>query len=524
MNIYDKDSQQVLSLSNLTSKSANYLVKYDNTGTPLWAAKMGGLGTNLGDVQTGGFGVAARGSSIYIAFIVKYNVNSNQSIQFYHATDQTTPALNTSISPLFANSGKYVLFLAKYNSNGEFQWMNYCIQTTANGSLDPTAINNLMMKRLTIYADSLNNVYIGFYFNEALQINTNPTLTNTFVGIATYEGSPSSDGILIKYSSAGVYQWYLDMGANSVPDGQYYSVPTGIVCDSLNNVYIGIINYANYPLDFFPSSSSSGSVLTLPNNPNASYYNALVKINSAGEVQWGTVIYGGNASGKYPLIVDSSDNVYGSVMFGLVSLEIYNQNSFTTPAITSPESTDSYDIALVKFSPSGTAIWATYMMGSGVDSQPVVTINSEDKITVAGKTDSDSIDIYDELGGGEGPIQTLTLVSGGTKVFFSQFNTLGIFQKAAHFGKVSEGWLQVRHDIQTSSGDNIYITFPLVIGQTMDAYDSTNTAVLNFTNPVEQDIMILLKYNNDFVPQWIAYNTSTIGTDKGMALISTSSV
>ena len=523
LNIYDKDNQQVLSLTNTANQRLNYLVKYDNTGTPIWSTKMGGIGVNGGESQEGGTAITVRGSSIFIAFIVKYSTNTSLPIKFYNASDQTTPALNTTIS-FVSNTGKYVLFLAKYDSNGQFQWMNYCIQNTANGSTAPSAINNLTMKRLTINTDSANNVYIGLQFNDSLFINTDPALVNTFESIGVYTGTPSYDGILIKYSSAGIYQWYLDMGANSITDSAYIVGIVGIVCDSSNNVYIGIVSALNVPLNFFPSYGVESSVLTLPKDPNDVYYNALVKVNSSGVVQWGTVIRGGGAAGKYTLALDSSGNVYGALMYGNgSSLEVFNPNSFTTPAITSPLPSSSYDIAIVKFTSSGTAAWATYMTGTDYEAQPVITINSDDNITAIASTDGSSIDIYDEVSS-EGPSSTLTMVSGGVKLFFVQFNTSGIHQRSAYIGKLYESYITARPDIQTSVTDSFYIASIIGDLQTVDLYDSTNTSIINFTNPISYSIQFIVKYSKDFIPQWIAYNDSNIGEYKGASQIATGSV
>jgi hypothetical protein len=509
LSIYDKDNQATLTLTNSTQLRSNYLIKYDHTGVPVWATKMRAVNAYSDYYNT----IHVSNTSVFVAFTVRYytlqTYNTNRLVEFYDPQDQTTPSKILTIPHFTDNIGYFVTIIAKYNTDGEIQWANYINQISMDGNTNPTFLNTLGMYRFELTGDSSDNVYFGFQFNQVIMINKDPGVMNDFASISVFDSTSTSyDCIVIKYSSSGIYQWFLNAGPNSILTNNEVVGVTDIVCDASDNLYIVFVSALPVPLDFFPSYDTSQPAFTLPYDSVSGWFNALVKVNSSGIIQWGTVIYTGGSSGKGSLTVDSSGNPYIGVMYGYgETLKVFNQNSFTTPAIESPFApTSGNDMALIKYSSTGNAVWATYLTSQNRVVQPVLKISSDNKITILGRTSSNTIAIYDPSSSVT-PVYTMNINLGGTNIVMVEFDATGAYQKGVYMGQIQSNTnSSVRPMITGAASDRVYIATEVDAGITANFYDTTNTAIVSFTNQQASLVTILVKYDKDFVPQWVAYN------------------
>jgi hypothetical protein len=224
-----------------------FLVKYDTSGTKQWVKQLEGSSKSYDKSQ----GLAVDSSdNIYVAGFTNGGLDGNTS------------------------SGKYDIFLVKYNSTGTKQWLQQFGSSENDFGL---AVN----------VDSKGNIYVTGNTNGGLDGNTN---------------SGKNDIFLVKYNSSGTKQWTQQLGTPTSEEGN------GVAVDSSDNIYV--TGWTQGKLDTY-----SGSVDTI-----------LVKYNSSGTKQW-TRQFGApsflkknqynsfsqmSSSGDFGIgvAVDSSGNIY----------------------------------------------------------------------------------------------------------------------------------------------------------------------------------------------------------------------
>jgi hypothetical protein len=207
--IFNTDNTTSFTTLSRTGTQRNvFLVKYDTSGTPLWARKIAGSSSQSAtDVFADSIGnVCITGS-----------YGSNPLTIFN--SDNTTSFVN------LTNSGTTNVFLAKYNTSGTPQWARKIGGSSSDDS-----------RRL--FVDSSGNVHIvGQYNSDTLTI-FNTDNTTSFVDL-TNLGAP--DGYVVKYNTSGTPQWARGIngfGSESV---------SGVSVDGSGNVLV-VGNYTSNPL------------------------------------------------------------------------------------------------------------------------------------------------------------------------------------------------------------------------------------------------------------------------------------
>ncbi len=183
----------------LTATGSNdiFVAKYDLSGNVLWARSVTGCCYEKGQGVT-------------------YDGSGNVYICGYY-TDAITFGGSTTITP--ASTGKSDMFIAKYDGNGNFQWVRH-----AGGPGRDEA--------KSIKCDGSNIYVAGFYSDNTTGFGSQ-TLT-------TYNG-PWYDIFLAKYDLNGNFQWVKTAG------GDYDDVAWGLVIDNTGNLVIaGEFNAYNF--------------------------------------------------------------------------------------------------------------------------------------------------------------------------------------------------------------------------------------------------------------------------------------
>jgi hypothetical protein len=161
-----------------------FVAKLDPSGNALWAKRAGG------SMDEGGKGI-------------KVDVNGNVFVAgFFGAT-----ADFSSSTSLTAPNGFFDMFLAKYDSNGNLQWVN-----NAGDDWDDVA--------WAIALDNSGNAYVTGEFNAAPMFGSQQLITN---GMA--------DVFIAKYNSSGAIQWAQRFGGDLIDRAR------GIATDG-TNVYV----------------------------------------------------------------------------------------------------------------------------------------------------------------------------------------------------------------------------------------------------------------------------------------------
>jgi len=301
-----------ITLNNLGSGDV-FLVKYDASGNVLWANSAGGNGYELGN----GIATDANGD-VFITGTFNSDTMSFDSAVLTNANN---------------NTGVYEdIFVAKYDSNGNFLWARSAGGTNSND------VSN------SVATDLSGNVFITGYFHS-------PTIN--FGGtILTNSTPPYEDIFLVKYDSNGNVIWAKSAGSinTSSPSDRGQSVAT----DANGNVVI---------TGFFEGAAINlGS--TIITNTNTDFGDIfIVKYDASGNVVWARSA--GSISNDLGTCVatDGSGNVFISGYFNGFSI------NFGTTTLTNANQTFIFtrEVFIVKYSAAGTVLWAKGASGINDD-------------------------------------------------------------------------------------------------------------------------------------------------------------
>jgi hypothetical protein len=229
-----------------------FLVKFNTSGTRLWATYYGGTLTEYGE------GVACDPSG---------NV-------YFSGRSSSTSSISTVGSHQFTKSSGTDGMLVKFNTNGVRQWGTYYGGTGTDYCFD-------------VCVDASSNVFINGYTTSSGGISTAGSHQPTLGG--------GSDDYIAKFNTNGVRQWGTYYGGTTTEFGY------GIACDATGNVFTtGYTQSAN-------NISSPGSQQPTPGTfPDA----FVTKFNTNGVRQWGTYLGGGGDDRSWSICTGTLGNVY----------------------------------------------------------------------------------------------------------------------------------------------------------------------------------------------------------------------
>lgn len=386
-----------------------FLAKYDSTGNLLWVFTEDGPGSATGTY----INIDAVGN-IFVAG------KFNQTITFNEGT--SSPVVLTSVSGTTDD-----IFVAKYNSNKEFQWAKQI-----SGPADENFIGGASM-------DADNNIFLSGSFNTSLT-----------AGTTTLNAVGSDDIFLIKLDSSGIFQWAISEGANQW-DGAY-----GCSTDANNNVIIS---------GSFQSSVTFGTGGSQTTLTSASGYDCFfAKYDSNGDFLWAKKIESAlsNAFGK-DICTDATGNVY---VAGYFKKDILFTS--TSSPVTFPNYLEKMFIA--KFSSNGTYLWGKYSTGGGTRALRM-TIDKNEDVLITGYSTNTAV--FDSI--------TITSsISNSSDIYFCKYDTAG----NVIFIEQTQGGSGVSFSIDVDFYNNIIIsgwwgaptTTPITFGNNNDTITLNSTA------------------------------------------------
>jgi gliding motility-associated-like protein len=301
-----------------------FLAKYTSTGQFVWAFHVGG--TSLGDngltVKTDASG------NIYVGGYFKESIDFDPS------------ALTATLS-----SSNGTAFLAKYNTNGQYQWaLNF-----GGADVDNTVYD--------VEVDASNVYIVGFFQGSNIDFDPSPA-------VSALSSAGNFDIYVAKYTSSGQYQFAFRMGSSGT------DVARGITLDNSSNIYIvGDFNGNN--LDFDPS----GGTALISSNGGSDVF--IAKYSAIGLYLWAVNVGSGGSEIGWNIATDNT-NVF--VTGGFSGVSDFNPTS----VIDNMTSNGGWDIFLAKYLSDGTYQCAFNIGSSGDDYGVDIEIAGNDRFYLAG--------------------------------------------------------------------------------------------------------------------------------------------
>lgn len=355
--------------THIVSYGDGWLAKFNGAGTRLWGTYYGGelsdkfnslvvgLSGNIYAVgfsnslssslaTPGAYKEALAASDSADALLVKFNTDGIRQWGTYFgatkhdegggiAIDQLENVFisgTSGPSPVYNLPGENSdVFLAKFNTNGVFQWSTYF------GGTD----NDLSQ---AVVVDHAQNVVLSGTTKSSNAIATPGSHQQTFGG--------NSDGFIAKFSTGGSLLWSTYYGGALI-DEIY-----GICVDETNNIYFGGRTTSS---DAIATAGSHQPVL----EGTVNYF--LAKLDPNGQRVWGS--YWDNFYFAFGICSDINDNIY--------------------VAGSTANSGDS-DFFISKLNPNGIETWTGHYGGPSFDMVTGIVVDNKSNIFVSGVTTSAS--------------------------------------------------------------------------------------------------------------------------------------
>ena len=424
--------------STLTSVGSSdvFAAKWD-VATSTWAWAVSGGGT-ASDASTG---IAVDGSgNVYITGSVYNKATSATNLASAMGVQFGGQGLNNAANN---TNQEQDMFVAKYSASGAYQWARSGGGTSYDYGQG-------------IAVDGSGNVYVTGYVNNRA---TSATDLASAMGVqfggqalnsAANNISQNPDVFLVKYSTAGAYQWARAGGGTSYDGGQ------GVAVDGSGNVYVTgyVYNKATSATD--PTTAMGvqfgGQALNSATNSTSENQDVFVaKYTSSGAYQW-AVSGGGNQSDQANAIaVDASGNVYvtGSVLNKATSstnlasamgVQFGGQGLNNAANNTSQNN----DVYVAKYSTTGVYQWAVSGGGTGDDASSGIAVDGSGNAYLSGyvvtratsSTDLTSANAV-QFGGqalNSATNNTSTNIFQNRDVFVASYNASGTYQWATSGG------------------------------------------------------------------------------------------
>jgi len=363
-----------------------YIAKFSSTGNFIKAIGIGGIGNDVGiSVATDNVG------NIYITGwfrgTVDFDPSSNVANVVSNGESGTDLGYNGEV------------YLAKYNTNLEYQWAF---------NIGGTGVNDAGTK---VRVDNNGNVYLGGYFAGS-NVDFDPSPTNQF--LMSTAGLHATEGFVAKYTSSGSFVWVVKFGESAAYDAGVRD----FIFDSNNNLYA--VGYFSGTIDLAPGSSTSN----FTSNGCGDIF--LVKLDNSKNYVWGFKIGGSNCDYSMSIGVDATNNVYITGTISSLNIDFDPGLGVANLSSTSAGNNDAF---IAKYTDNGSFVYAFTLGSTGADAAYQVLVQDA-AFTVVGYF-SETIDADPGLG-----VQNLTS-SGLQDIYVIRYALDGTLLNAYQFGSSS---------------------------------------------------------------------------------------
>lgn len=366
-----------LTLTLIGTGTNGFIVKYNSSGTGIWATRIAGSNTVTSPQPGQGVSVDSFDNSIIVTGYYRANASG---IKIYNATPLPSGSTATLSDLLTNGTGVQHVFIVKYNSSGIGVWATRIAPTVANGG----DILGLGVKVVPNISSAGDIIVTGSYAANATIYNAPGTAP--FGTLALVGGT--NDVFIVKYiGTTGAGQWVTKIAGTGNDRGY------GIAVDSNSNIIVTGI-YTGTATIFNADTSTFG---TLPNSGGIDAF--IVKYDSSGLGLWTTRIAGGTTTDRaHGIAVDSLNNIIVTGLYSVTATTIYNAPGGTVSTLPTLTNSGSNDVFVVKYNSSGVGVWATRIAGTADDTGNSITVDSNNNIIVTGYYNSSPVTIYNTPG------------------------------------------------------------------------------------------------------------------------------
>ena len=376
---FDPSPNGVAYLSSNGGSQDGFVAKYTAIGQYVWAFNFGG--TNLDEAASA---TVDKQGNVYITGYFR-----GQGVDFDPSVTGTA-LLNSNGEgggdPGFGGD----IFVAKYNSNGQYIWAFNTGGTTLGDN------------GIVIASDAAANIYVTGYFRENIDFDPSPgSVHNLDAATGTI--------FVAKYNTNGNYLWAFNLG-----EGNFDNTSFGMKLDASANIYLtGFFQGSN--IDFNPSPTVTNAL-----SSNGDYDIFVAKYTTDGQYDWAFNIGGFNTDIGRDICVDPSGNVYVAGSFNGANID-FDPSPGGSAYLTS----NAADVFVAKYNSSGQYQWA-HSYGSSGDDVAYGLAFANNNLYVSGG-------FYGTMNFNPGGTDNL-VSNGGKDAYMSKFDANGNYKCAFSIG------------------------------------------------------------------------------------------
>ncbi len=382
------------------------------------------------------------------------------AVGFAESTNFPTYNAGTYYQP--GNSGNEDAVIVKFSPTGVRLWSTYY-----GGDDEDFAFG--------VTTDASGNIFVT---GETVSPNFPVYNAGTF-----YQGTLNGDEdvFILKFNSSGTRLWATYYGGDNKEGGH------AIVADATGNIFVtGYTKSSNFP----KLNAGTFYQATLGGVQDA----FMLKFNNSGTRIWASY-YGGNAFDEgNALAVDSDNELFVTGTTKSTNFPVFDAGTFYQGTMAGD--TDAYAI---KFTNTGTRLWATYLGGTDADYGQSVICNQTDDVFFSGY--SRSTDLYTYTPDFDRYYQSAN--AGGTDIFLFEATNSGDCAWSTFFGGSANEYMDSRDALAVDACNNLYLT-QTSWSADLPVYDAGCTSYYDATNAGEGDIF-LTRFTTSFVISWATY-------------------
>lgn len=265
------DTDTAFSLANVSGNDI-FIVKYDTDGTPLWARRIAGSGSDQS------FGISSDVSgNVYVTGFC-----TGTATVFANTANTGGNLTGTDLS--IGNTGSSDAFVVKYATDGLPLWVRRIGTTGVDWGTG-------------VASDSVGNVYVGGFYSGVSA--TVFAADGSTAALTLSNNNTNNEVFIVKYDTSGTPQWARRIG------GTITDQALGIASDAPGNVYI--TGYSSSAALVY-SSNAITPVFFLGNLGSNDAF--IVKYDTSGTPKWARRIASSTDDRGQGISADASGNVY----------------------------------------------------------------------------------------------------------------------------------------------------------------------------------------------------------------------
>jgi hypothetical protein len=347
LGFYDTNHTSLVSSVSTSNAVCGFIVKYDTSGTLQWVRRIAGQ---------------AAGSRLSICS----DSNGNTYIGGVYSSNPVNiiASDNTTISASLSNEGSNDIYLIKYDTLGNIQW----VRKIAGIGIDQEPMLSI---------DSNGNINVsGSYTSNPLNIY-NPDNLTIFSSLTNDGGE---DAFIVKYNTSGTPQWVRRLGGNGTDR------PSTNSTDFDGNVYVGgLLSTSSLTIYGSDNISSIGSL----SNTTATNDIFVIKYDKLGSLVWARKIASAGADSIFSMSTDLMGNTYLTGHYVSNTLNIFGENNVSISASLANQGV--HDMYVIKYDTLGNVLWATRNSGTALDIGRAISFDLTQGVYVAGVYESSTL-------------------------------------------------------------------------------------------------------------------------------------